>query len=184
MADRKISIRYARALYDICIDKSLDMREVLRELKNFYHISIDNQPLFEFLTITIVPFSRKELLINRLTTYKVELNKFAGEFIKYVVRKNRYNLFKEIIEIFEDLVDEKDNILKAHVKSAVDLDESYKKELKEQLEGKFNKNIEPDFTLDETLMAGVVVQVGDTVYDGSVKTYLNNLNRKLLKLSI
>ena len=185
MIDRKISIRYARALSDICSDKGLDYRDVLNVLSSFNTTTKENPDLHEYLKMSIIPIQKKLGIINALfsdNSSDVEL--YAKNFIEYIVKKNRYMLFEEIVEIFEELVNKKENILKASVTSAVELDEMTKDELREHLEKEFNKKIELTFSVNKELIAGIVIQIDDVVYDGSASTYLNNLERRLLRLPL
>ncbi len=203
MIDRKVSIRYARALDKICRDNQLAHRDILEVLKSFYHAVNENDTLKNFLNMSIIPTSKKIGIVDKLISDEGEsyikqfikknimdrifsdsVKAYSKQFIEYVIKKNRFMLFGEILEIFEEIVDKKDNILKASVVSAVELDEITKGDLKEHLESKFNKTIEVSFSVDNSLIAGIVVQIDDVVYDGSMSTYLNNLERRLLRLPL
>lgn len=202
MIDRKISMRYAKALSKICDDNAINLSDALTHLSYFAKTIKENPEILEFLKMSIVPVARKINLIDELLSGKGDFyikqfvkkdiaDKLASqnrdmlkEFVKYVVVKNRIVLFDEILEIFEELVNERENRLKSTVKSAVELDYTTKDELKKQLEKKFNKTIEFTFSVDKNLMAGIVVKIGDVVYDGSMNAYLNNLERKLLRLPL
>ncbi|WP_025270123.1 ATP synthase F1 subunit delta [Hippea sp. KM1] len=179
MIDRKVSIRYARALLGICIDKGLDEDEVLRALKELDAFFGENPQTLQYLATYVVPFENKERVIDQLLD-----DDTLREFLKYVVKKGRFALFRQIVEIFEELVDERKGRVKAIVKSAVELNQQQKEALKEQLSKKLNKDVEFEFFIDRDLIAGVIVQVKDVVYDGSMKTYLSNLEQRLLRLSV
>ena len=203
MIDRKISIRYAKALNKICEDKGINSRDALVYLNGFSQIMQDNREFSEFLKTNVVPMNKRveiadEILSGSKNFYikkfvrkdiadkltAEDKNFYLKEFVKYMIRKNRIDLFKEVIEIFEEIVDEKENKLKAFVTSAVELDAVLKSKLKTNLEKKFNKDIEIKFSIDKKLMAGIVIKIDDIVYDGSINTYLNNLERKLLRLPL
>jgi F-type H+-transporting ATPase subunit delta len=203
MIDRKVSIRYARALNALCEDKDLNHKEMLESVKAFHDITKNNANLNEFLKMSIIPVDKKIAIIDKLFSQDNEggvkqflkqniidrifsdnITIFSKKFIEYVIRKNRYVLLGDILEIFEEIVNERENILKAEVVSALELDEETKSELKANLERKFNKSIDFKFDIDDSLIAGIVVQIDDVVYDGSVSTYLNNLERKLLRLPL
>ena len=185
MIDRKISIRYARALSEICNDKNLNHREVLNILNSFNIATKENPDLHEYLKMSIIPIQSKLHIIDELfSDNSSEVGLYAKNSIEYVVKRNRFLLLEEIVEIFEELVNKRENILKASVTSAVELDEITKDELREHLEKEFNKKIELSFSVNKELIAGIVIQIDDVVYDGSASTYLNNLERKLLRLPL
>ncbi|WP_022669986.1 ATP synthase F1 subunit delta [Hippea alviniae] len=179
MIDKKVSVRYARALLELCEEKNTDENEVLSTLNELSKILKENPKLFEYLAAYVVPFESKAKVIEGI----VEGNLLV-EFLKYVAKKGRFKLIFDIIELFEELVYDKQNRVKAFVKSAVELDDEIKEQLKEQLSKKLNKQIEFEFEVDKDLIGGIIVQVKDVVYDGSLKTYLTNLEQRLLKLSV
>ncbi len=179
MIDKKLSSRYAKALLGICEDKSIDEDSVLEKLKGLASFLRENSSVFEYLSAYVIPYRSKERVISELCSDEILV-----EFIKYIAKKGRFKLFYEITETFEELVDEKKGRVKAFVKSAIELDEKTKEKLKENLSKKLNKEVIFTFEQDPSLIAGIIVQVKDVVYDGSLKTYLSNLEQKLLRLSI
>jgi len=202
MIDRKISIRYAKALDKICEDNNLNERDALEYLRHFSDTVYSNTKLSDFLKMSIIPIEKRINVIDELLSNEKDLyikkfvrkdiadkligtgNNLLKEFVKYMLKKGRLELLSEVLEIFEEIVNKKENRLKATVFSAVKLSGSEKEELKKALEAKFKKTIDFEFNVNEKLMAGIVVKIDDVVYDGSVNTYLNNLKRKLLRLPL
>ena len=68
----------------------------------------------------------------------------------------------------------------AKVTSARELTEQEKAELKTNLEKLTGKHVRPTFNIDHRIIGGVVTRIGSTVYDGSVKTQLENLKEQLV----
>lgn len=202
MIDRKISIRYAKALDKICEDNNLNERDALEYLRHFSDTVYSSAKLSDFLKMSIIPIEKRINVIDELLSNEKDLyikkfvrkdiadkligtgNNLLKEFVKYMLKKGRLELLSEVLEIFEEIVNKKENRLKAAVFSAVKLSGSEKEELKKALEAKFKKTIDFEFNVNEKLMAGIVVKIDDVVYDGSVNTYLNNLKRKLLRLPL
>ncbi len=179
MIDKKLSLRYAKALLGLCEKKEIDSDKILEDLREIDSFLMDNPDVFEYLSAHVIPYKNKEKIISQLCD-----DEFLYNFVKYVVLKGRFRLFHEIVETFEELSDEKKGRVKAFVKSAVELDEQTKEKLKKQFNEKLNKDVQFDFAEDSSLIAGIVVQVKDVVYDGSLRTYLSNLEHKLMRLSI
>ncbi len=202
MIDRKISIRYAKALDKICEDNKLNERDALEYLRHFSDTVYDNAELYDFLKMSIIPIEKRINIIDELLSNEKDLyikkfvrkdiadkligtgNNLLKEFVKYMLRKGRLELLSEVLEIFEEIVNKKENRLKAAVFSAIELSDTEKEELKKALETKFQKTIDFEFNVNDKLMAGIVVKIDDVVYDGSINTYLNNLKRKLLRLPL
>ena len=179
MIDKKLSSRYAKALFGICQDRGIDEDELIAYMKGIVQYFRENPLVIEYLSAYVIPYQDKSTIIEQLCE-----NSTLIDFMKYLARKGRFKLFFEISETFEDLIDEKKGRVKAFVKSAIELDEQTKQKLKEQLSKKLRKTVQFEFKTDPDLIAGIIIQVKDVVYDGSLKTYLSNLEQKLMRLSI
>ena len=68
----------------------------------------------------------------------------------------------------------------AEITSARELSEAEKAELSRSLAGLTGKTVKPNFKIDTDIIGGVVTRIGSTVYDGSVKTQLENLKKELV----
>ena len=78
------------------------------------------------------------------------------------------------------VLEERSGNVIAKITSARELSESEKTELKANLEKLTGKQVKPDFNIDNGIIGGVVTQIGSTVYDGSVRTQLENLKEQLV----
>lgn len=182
MIDRKIALRYARALYGLCIDKKLQLEDIVKDFRKIAATLNANQELFNILKITAIQPSKKLNIINDL--FQNEVNENLLNFISYVISKGRSGIIEGICEIFEELVNKSKNRIHAVAASAVKLDEYERQLLKKAFEHKLNKTMDFSFMVDNSLIAGIVVQIGDIVYDGSLKSYIENIKHRLLKLAV
>ena len=82
------------------------------------------------------------------------------------------------------LRDEKLGIVRVEVKTSFDFTDEQKEKLKQRLENILNKKAYLNFITDSTIVGGFVAQVGDTVYDASVKHQLELLRKEFLHGSI
>jgi F-type H+-transporting ATPase subunit delta len=101
-------------------------------------------------------------------------------FLQALVRNRRQMLIPEISIEYTDLVDAAEGRLHARVTVARDQSEAEVKALAAQLTRLFRKDVVPHVTVDPAIMGGVVVHVGDTVLDGSVRKRLASLKRRML----
>ena len=85
-----------------------------------------------------------------------------------------------VITAFEKMVDERLGKLQVEVSSARDLNQQQQSALVRQLEAMTGKQISLKLEVDDDLLGGVVVRLGSTVYDGSVKAQLETLERQML----
>jgi F-type H+-transporting ATPase subunit delta len=86
----------------------------------------------------------------------------------------------EINERFASVLAERSGFVAARVTSARPLGETEKTELQTNLEKLTGKRVNLTFDVDENLIGGVVTRIGSTVYDGSVKTQLEELKQQLI----
>jgi len=101
-------------------------------------------------------------------------------FIESVVTHRRQMLLPEIANQYMDLVDEVENRLHANVTVAREADEKTRKAIADRLSKVFDKTVIPHLTVDERIIGGLVVRVGDTVMDGSVRRKLGVLRQRML----
>lgn len=115
----------------------------------------------------------KELLEKRI----------GGEtlrFIHLLTAKGREPILPDVIEQFAILRDEKYGIVNVDVRSAVEFTEPQEKNLQSQLEKYTKKKVRVRFSLDKSIQGGLVVRIGDTVLDASVRHQLELLRERFI----
>lgn len=105
----------------------------------------------------------------------------AKNFVHLVVANRRLEAVGEIGEQYEQMVNERQGVVEAHVATAYPLEDAQLKDLVASLERRFKRKIEPQVTVDKGLIGGVTVTVGDEVIDGSVRGKLAAMSAALLK---
>ena len=101
-------------------------------------------------------------------------------FLQAVVRRGRQGLFGDIAQAYQGLVDLKLNRVHAGVTVSAAADSRLQQQMVERLSEVLGKDVRAHFRVDEKILGGVVVRVGDRIYDGSVKRRLTALRRKML----
>lgn len=99
----------------------------------------------------------------------------AGNFIKLLIENGRISVLPEIAVQFETLKANEGGVLEADVTSAFTMSTEQIAELSARLEKKFNRKINATVTVDPTLIGGIIVAVGDEVYDASVRGKLQGM---------
>lgn len=105
------------------------------------------------------------------------------EFVRFlaaVVRRGRQGLLGEIAVEYQGLLDVKLNRVHAGVTVAKDLDTRLENQIIERLAHALGKDVRAHFRVDAGILGGVVVRVGDRVFDGSLRRRLTALRRHLL----
>ena len=101
-------------------------------------------------------------------------------FLQAVVRRGRQGLLAEIAQQYDVLQDQKLNWVHAGVTLAHEADTGLEKQIVERLATALGKEVRAHFRADRAILGGVVVRVGDRIYDGSLRRKLAVLRRKML----
>ncbi|HET8567670.1 MAG TPA: ATP synthase F1 subunit delta [Candidatus Limnocylindria bacterium] len=104
-----------------------------------------------------------------------------GALLAILVRRDRIALLPGIAAAFGELVDEREGIANARVTTAVELGPKDRDGVVGRLERATGKKIRATFSVDQALLGGARVQLGDRLVDGSVRTQLENLRAQLAR---
>jgi F-type H+-transporting ATPase subunit delta len=124
---------------------------------------------------------RKEELINRIFGGRSS-DQFVN-FLKVVNAHNRLDLLRAIVEAYRNLVKERGGKIIVEVRSAVPLSDEQKGKLWHTLRDVSGREPELRESIDASLLGGLVVQVGDWVYDASVRTKIEAIRMHLIERS-
>ena len=102
-------------------------------------------------------------------------------FLKLLVKKNRFDLIFDIIKLYNNLLDKINNISKIEVISAIELDDNFREKIKNRLSEILKKEIIINYNTDESLIAGLVYKMGDDVFDTSLKGKMEKFKNAILK---
>ncbi len=169
--------RYAAALADVALERK-NPAVTKRELTSFVGAYQESADLRNFLASPAVDFGLKHSLIEKLAE-EMEVSPAVRNFLFLLVDNRRAELLREILPVFEAELNSRLGIAEAQVTSARELAAEEKKELTQALERVTGKKIEARYSLDESLLGGAVVQIGSTIYDGSVREQLERLRARL-----
>ena len=103
----------------------------------------------------------------------------VGNFLRVLNQNNRLDLLRAIAAAYRDLLDQRAGRVRVTVRSAVALSEEQQDALRRTLAESLHKEPVLDLRTDPELLGGMVVQVGDKVYDTSVRTRLEALRTQL-----
>lgn len=101
-------------------------------------------------------------------------------FVQFLIAKGRIEHLVNILQAYVQARDEQAGTVVAHVKAATVLDAEALAGLKVQLESMTGRLVRLEVQTDASLIGGMVVRVGDTVYDGSVRHHLERLQERLM----
>ena len=108
-----------------------------------------------------------------------QLGDHGANFVRTLAENHRLAYLPEISTLFDELKDEAEKIVDVTVTSAAPLDDSQRKILSAALERKLKRAIRMQCHTDPSLIGGAVLQAGDLVIDGSLRTQLNRITYEL-----
>jgi len=172
-----IAKRYARAFFEIA-DEEKQLENYYREINGFSSIVEGNEDLKEFLANPIFDQAEKKSVVENILE-KTDISGITANFLKLLADKQRIVILKDIVESYREMMDEALKTVRVSVKTAFPLSAELVQHLQEGLERQTGKNVDMTVVEDQSLLGGIVVRVGDTLYDNSIKTQLNNIRNLL-----
>lgn len=169
--------RYAAALADVALERK-EPEAIQAGLAAFVAAYSTSGDLRNFLASPAVEPATKRALIEKLAG-RLGLEAPVRNFLFVLVDQRRTELLRELLPVFEAELNARRGIAEAQVTSARELDGEARRELTRALERLTGKRIQARYALDEALVGGAVVQIGSTIYDGSVREQLNRLRARL-----
>jgi F-type H+-transporting ATPase subunit delta len=178
MSTETIARRYATALADVVIHTG-ETETVRRELKQWQATFEDTPDLSTVFENPAITHSDKEKVLNKLID-KVKPSNTTANFLKVLSENGRLSLLGAVNDRFAAVYDERSGVISAAITSARDLPEAERAAFKSNLEKLTGKKVSIEFKIDDDIIGGVVTRIGSTVYDGSVRTRLENLKEQMI----
>lgn len=170
--------RYAKALMEsLKKEEVIGARKAIENLNTLLQSSREMRRLF---LSPVFSLEEKKGVINALSE-KIGFSKASQKFFDLLIEKDRLRYFKEIKNYFETLLYERENKVRAYVISSDSFSPSHQEELKTRLKDITRKEIDLDIKSDPAIIGGLVVRIGDVIYDGSIKGQLTNIREELLE---
>ena len=172
-----IARRYARALFSLAVemDRVEPWSESLQALKAVVAGSPD---LLDVLSNPVYSKDQRRAIVEQLSS-ALRLDAEPANLLFLLGDRNRLGYLDAVVQTFRELADQQLGRLRAKVTSAVPLDAAIAQAMADKLSQATRATVLLDRGVDPALLGGVVAQVGNLVYDGSVRTQLEDLRRTL-----
>src|ERR1051326_5857789 len=176
--------RYARALVDLVLAPGSALRpeDVVAQLRAAAQMIAQSAELRTALLTPAIQNSRKRAVMAKRLGEAGASNQIRNFFF-VIIDHRRVGAIDEIVEAFELLLDERMGFVRAEVSSAAALDEQRHAGLEAELARLTGKRMRLRFTVDPSLIGGVIARIGSTVYDGSVRGQLETMRRRFTEQS-
>ncbi len=177
-----ISKTYGEALFELAVEaQKLDM--LFEEAKMVQEILRENADFGKLMAHPKIPEDDKVKVTEEIFKGRVS-GEMAG-FLVLIVTKDRADELDSILTYFINRVKEEKHIGVAFVTTAVALDKAAQTKItKRLLETAKYKEMEMHYSVDPSLIGGMVIRIGDRVIDSSITTKLNELKKQLMKIQL
>ncbi|MBS7344226.1 MAG: F0F1 ATP synthase subunit delta [Caryophanon sp.] len=178
MSQSTVAKRYAQALFETANETNL-LSEVGQDLVELSKVLADTPELLTLLAAPKVSVERKKQFIGEI---------FAGaqpaviNTLQLLVERKRFNEVTDVVAEFERLSADAQGFAKATVFSTRPLSDEERAEISTAFAKRVNKNsLAIDNVIDESLIGGIRVQIGNDIFDSSVKGKLDRLQKTLTR---
>jgi F-type H+-transporting ATPase subunit delta len=179
---QQVATVYARALLNAA-EKGGKTDEIVAELDSFVVDLLDKLPQLEaVLNSMVVEPDQKIHLLDRLIGGKA--SPLLLNFLKTLARHDRLDVLRPAHQAIHVLLDELRHHLRIEVQAAAPLNGELRQQLIALVQRLFGGNPVLEEELRPELIGGLVMRVGDTVYDGSIATHLEKLRQQMIDRSV
>lgn len=176
MSDLTIARRYAQALAEqAAAHGKVDVVDAdMAVIRDGLHESNDLAFVF---SSPVIPRDKKAHIVKDVFTGKVD--PLTVGFLELLIAKRRETIFEDVVQAYSELRDKELGVVDAQARVALSLDEAGLASLTTALEAMTGGTVRLTSRTDESLLGGIVIQIGDRVYDGSAVNQLATLRERL-----
>ena len=171
--------RYSLALFELSEENNL-LSQIEDQSSSILNLIEQSE---DFSNLIKDPTTSQEDLLKVINTIS-ENNKFESlfkNFLSFLIEKRRFFFIERILKSFIEICSRKRGELKAELKSAKELSNEEISKITEELTKNFSSKIKLNYKHDESLIGGLVVQVGSTMVDTSIKNKLQQIENRMIE---
>jgi F-type H+-transporting ATPase subunit delta len=179
MANLRIAKRYAKALFEIA-EETKKLEKITNDVVFIDSLIRSSRELQLFLKSPIIKEDKKREVLKEIFSDS-RVDPVTLKFIMLLVEKKREDILHDIVKVYQQIYDEKMGIVSAEVVTAVEVGERLKKKIERKiLELTGAKKVKASYRVDPSIIGGIVIRVGDTVYDASIRRRIQLLREQLI----
>ena len=178
MLDKSVAVGYVQALFETAKARGR-FPETVKDLEKVARLLRENPELKRILLHPAIPRERKSALIDRLLA--PHLDPLVRNFLRLIIDKRREEILKFILDGYKSVADLIGGVARATVQTVIPLMEERLARIEEILKRLSGKRVEIKTEINPEILGGLVIRIGNTVIDGSVRSHLENLRRRLME---
>ena len=173
-----VTSRYARAFVDVVVGDKLDGARALQELQTIVANFESSAELRKVWESPAIPAEQKRRLLDAIVQ-RESISRPVRNFVAVLIDHRRIPLVAEVARALEQELNSRLGFAEAQITSARELSAAERRSLESQVEKLIGKKVRARYDRDESILGGAIVQVGSTIYDGSVKGQLERIREQL-----
>jgi F-type H+-transporting ATPase subunit delta len=179
MLSHTVARRYAKGLLEAVAEVAPGSEREVGDQLTELAATVEGHPALKLLVINpAIPVQQKTVILGKISEL-MGSHATTRRFIDVLAEKHRLDHLSLITKVYGDLVDDQQGVVKADIATSVSLNPGQVAELETKLRAATGGDVRLTRRTDPALLGGVVVRIGDTVYDGSVKGYLERIRERL-----
>ena len=170
---------YSQALFELASENNLtdQIEEQILDLLDMISKSTD----FKFLIKDPTTKINDQLLVIKEISQKFNLNNLLERFLCFIISKRRFFYVEKILKDFVSICSNARGEIEAELLAAKSLNQNEINNLKNELASNFGSNIKLNYKHDPSLIGGLIIKVGSTMIDTSIKNKLQKLEKKMIE---
>jgi len=179
--EKLVAKTYATALFDVAIEiNQLDrIGEELGFIKSAFHQYPEFYELYK--TPQLSSEEKKQIIAQ---VFQAQIGNEVMNFMKILLDKRRTGAFEEIAKEYQRLANAHNNIVEAVAITAIPMPETDKLALENRLSTTTGKVVRLKNEIDDSILGGILVRIGDKVIDGTIQSRLNKLQESLAQIIV
>lgn len=165
---------YARAFADVVFGRHLDAAKTLQEAKSLAALVAGSRDLREVWYTPSIPADQKRAVLDAIAA-REQFSRPLRNFMAVLIDHHRVDFLGPIVEQFEQELNQRMGFTRAEIASSRELIPAERSLLETQMEKLTGKKVLAHYAQDTSLLGGVIVRIGSTIYDGSVKGQLQRM---------
>ena len=171
--------RYSLALFELASESNL-LNQIEENSSALINLILNND---DFNNLIKDPTISNEILTNIINKISeiFKLENLFKNFLSFLIIKRRFFYVQQILNSFIEICSEKRGELKAEIRSAKELTQEEITKITDELSKNFNSKIKLNYNHEQSLIGGLVVQVGSTMIDTSIKNKLQQIENRMIE---
>ncbi len=180
MKDLAIAERYAKALFELALEEKLEMRAE-SDLAGLISGLRAEKEFMQFFQNPMIAFKEKETVLRNLAAGSViPISPLVIRFLILLIKKHRFGSLESIAEAYHHLLNQSAHFEEVVITTARPLRSELRASLEKILEKKIGERIISETKVNPQLIGGIQIQIRNRLWDGSVRTALEDLKKMMV----